>query len=114
MELRKVVDQWTPLLAKLTGQPNRIAEEKAGEVATDMKELAQELVRVRTGYLRSTIHAEAEGTTVTLGASADYASYNEFGTYKMSAQPFLRPAFDLYAPSILDRIRDGVMRLIGL
>ena len=102
------------MLAKLTGQPARIAEEKAKEVAEDMKALSQELVHVRTGYLRSTIYAKAEGTTVTLGATADYASFGEFGTYKMAPWPYLRPSFDLYAPSILEKIRDGVMRLIGL
>ena len=35
------------------------------------------------------------GNDVEIGFSEEYASYVEFGTYKMAAQPYLRPAFDI-------------------
>lgn len=34
------------------------------------------------------------GGTIILGASASYASYVEYGTYKMHPRPFLRPGAD--------------------
>lgn len=49
---------------------------------------------VDTGYLRSTAFSEITDDDVIIGFSAEYASYLEFGTYKMQAQPYLRPALD--------------------
>lgn len=41
------------------------------------------------------IQAPTEDNTVYVGTAVHYAPYQEFGTIHMSAQPFLRPAFDL-------------------
>lgn len=41
------------------------------------------------------ITAPSEDDIVLVGTAVDYAPYQEFGTVKMSAQPFLRPAADL-------------------
>jgi HK97 gp10 family phage protein len=51
-----------------------------------------------SGYLRSSIGQETghdgDGLYVDIVAEADYAIYQELGTSKMAAQPFLRPALD--------------------
>lgn len=48
---------------------------------------------VRTGYLKSTIGGEqTSDTTYEVYADAEYAQYVEYGTYKMSAQPYFEPA----------------------
>ncbi len=51
-----------------------------------------------TGNLRSSIKPEVEGEgaskQVIIGTEVDYAPHQEYGTFKMKAQPFLRPAFD--------------------
>lgn len=52
-----------------------------------------ELVPVDTGYLRSTINASGSGTLITADVDAEYAEYVEYGTWKMSAQPYFEPAF---------------------
>jgi HK97 gp10 family phage protein len=39
-----------------------------------------------------------------VGTNVNYAIYQEFGTYKMKAQPFMRPAFDKNAPLIRQAI----------
>lgn len=47
---------------------------------------------VDTGALRRSIHGKAEGLTGIVGTNCEYAIYQEFGTYKMSAHAFLVPA----------------------
>lgn len=59
------------------------------------EEIANQLVPVDTGYLRSSIRAENDGySMVSFYAEADYAQYVEFGTWKMPAQEYFRPAVE--------------------
>lgn len=58
---------------------------------------AQRYVPVLSGELLSTIHAEhlaGEGRVHCgdIGRGIDYHLYQEFGTSKMQAQPYMRPA----------------------
>ena len=62
-----------------------------------IKDEAVRLVPVDTGALQSTIRVEVNGDVVTLvagGDGVDYETYVEFGTIKMAAQPYMRPAID--------------------
>lgn len=64
----------------------------AAFVSTFMK-VATSSVPVDTGYLRSTIKAETNGSNYCLAeAKAEYAQYVEYGTWKMAAQPYFTPA----------------------
>lgn len=59
---------------------------------------AQSIAPVRTGFLKANIHVEPvekkkDQVIGTVKSDADYSSFVEFGTYKMSAEPFMRPAF---------------------
>ncbi len=48
---------------------------------------------VDTGRLRASIHTEMEGELVwKVCTNVYYAIYQEFGTRKMKAHPFMRPA----------------------
>lgn len=59
------------------------------------EEVANQLVPVDTGYLRSSIRAENDGhSMVFFYAEADYAQYVEFGTFRMPAQEYFRPAVE--------------------
>jgi HK97 gp10 family phage protein len=52
---------------------------------------------VDTGALQSTIRVEVDGESVNLVAGddgVDYQAHVEFGTIKMAAQPYMRPAID--------------------
>lgn len=57
-------------------------------------EMALDLVPVDTGYLQSTIAARTNGYSCYAEATAEYAQYVEYGTYKMPAQPYFEPAFE--------------------
>ena len=59
------------------------------------QEVSKRNARVDTGYMRNNIdidYIKSLGSTVSgrYVARADYSSYNEYGTYKMSAKPFMR------------------------
>ena len=68
--------------------------------AADVKALAEKLVPVKTGYLRSTIYAKVQEWIVNVGADATYAYFVEAGTKYMAARPYLYPAIQTYLPQL--------------
>ena len=55
---------------------------------------AKVLSPVDTGNLRSSITHEVLTDEARVGTNVEYSPYLEYGTRKMSAQPYLRPALD--------------------
>ena len=55
-------------------------------------DIAYDLCPVDTGELISSIDGFTDGESVEVYADADYAQYVEYGTSKMEAQPYFRPA----------------------
>ena len=55
---------------------------------------ATEYAPVDTGNLRSSIAYETDDSTMYVGSNVEYAPYQELGTYKMEAHPFLTPAIE--------------------
>lgn len=55
---------------------------------------ATEYAPYDTGNLRSSIGYKTDipNNTTYIGTDVEYAPYQEFGTYKMEAHPFLKPA----------------------
>jgi len=80
------------------------------EGALVIAEYAENMVPIDTGFLRSSIFVRYTGDNVEVGFEAPYASYVEFGTYKMAAQPFLRPAIDFGSDEALSAIVDSVTK----
>lgn len=52
------------------------------------------LCPVDTGYLLSTCHVTGGGYTAYCEAGAEYAQYVEYGTSRMSAQPYFEPSIE--------------------
>ncbi len=80
-------------LAAIQYASNRYARRVADEVRDDMERLAA----VDTGLMKASIDVEAVGDTtyITVGDNgAFYWFFVEYGTSKMRAQPFVRPALD--------------------
>ena len=111
---RIIADTVTPKLVAFLGRLEGEIERELDPVGADMKDIARSLVRVRTGFLQSTIYYMAKGMLLEFGATADYASYNEFGTSRMSAQPFMRPALDASEQRLLDAIRVGCLNALAI
>lgn len=53
------------------------------------------------------------GMTATIGTGYFVARFVEFGTRKMSARPFLGPAFEIMRPKYLTRLRDALNRVVA-
>lgn len=70
---------------------------EAGEM---VKGAARGLAPVDTGRLRNSINSTVEGNTAIVGTNVEYAIYQEFGTYKMAAHPFMAPALEACRDSI--------------
>lgn len=71
----------------------------------DAKAVALQRVPVDTGRLKNSISTEVSesGDSVegVLYTDVEYGPYQEFGTRRMSAQPFFRPAFESVRPGFL-------------
>jgi HK97 gp10 family phage protein len=78
------------IIARLGPAQSYVAELAADAIATD----ARRNVPVDTGFLKSTIQKVGSGASWIVTATANYAGYVEFGTRKMAAQPYLRPALE--------------------
>ena len=64
---------------------------------------------VDTGNLRSSItHRVVSDEEAKIGTNVDYAPYLEYGTHKMAAQPYLRPALDSNKARIEKMIGDVI------
>lgn len=92
------MDQGFPMTADVGDISIPVDYSEAAEVFKAVfLDVARELVPVRTGYLKSTIAAEigeASIGEVTAEASAEYAQYVEFGTYRQMPQPYFIPAIE--------------------
>lgn len=74
-------------------------EDIAWAGAAPVMNRAMELAPVKTGNLRRSIHIETTQKTpvrvvASVGPHVDYAIFLEYGTRRMHARPFLRPAFE--------------------
>ncbi len=67
----------------------------------------------QTGNARQGLFGEAEGTTITLGGTAEYQPYLENGTSRMSAYPIIQPVAQKTATEYFADAADLVTRLFG-
>jgi len=77
--------------------------------AEDIADIAREIAPVDTGFLRDHIKAVHLSKYSQIVANAKYAGYVEFGTWKMAAQPYLRPAIDQHQREILNTVAEAMM-----
>jgi len=95
------------------------------DVAGKIRDSAKEFAPVDTAALKKSIskqrivsRGKVKSINVTAGGRVvnpktgrlvDYASYQEFGTSKMMAQPFLRPAYVKHRLEVIKAITRGMM-----
>ena len=111
--LRELEDK----LSRLDEKLKQALEEALEEIAEKIRDDAKDLAPVDTGSLRESIRVEKEGDLQVsviaggggvinprTGREVDYAGYVEFGTSRMSPQPYMQPA--------LEKNRDEILRII--
>lgn len=99
---------------RLPEMPAVIHAAVVGEVkkATyDVEAKSKAIAPVKTGLLRRSIHSVFEngGLTGLVGPSVLYGKFVEFGTRRMGARPYMRPA----AEQVLPKFVDDVKRALG-
>lgn len=82
--------------------------------AETIADLAREKAAVDTGEMKSKIKAKHFANFSQVEAGAKHSGYVEFGTYKMAAQPFLRPAIDEGQREILSAVAEAMMAEINI
>lgn len=85
-----VMNRIPALIAAVEANSRSAPKRVADRIAASAKARAP----VATGHLRASIHADSisAGKEAQIVVDAPYAGFVEFGTYKMSARPFLAPA----------------------
>lgn len=76
--------------------------------AAQVEASARQLVPVRTGYLRSTIHSKISDWLVEVGADAPYALAVELGTRHMRSQPYLEPALQMHLAQLEQTVFEAI------
>lgn len=80
-------------LAAAPGKIQRRAPEAIRTTANAIQRDARRLAPRLTGALRNSIRSDIGALSATIGTDLYYAGYQEFGTSKMSPNPYMRPAF---------------------
>lgn len=84
-----------------------------------MRDKVAEIVPVRTGKLKDNIIiSNVEGNTIHIGpdqqGTAFHGHFLEFGTKKMSAQPFMGPAYENNKDAVQNKMADVIKGELGL
>ena len=91
----------TRRLDEIARKLNTNAEGAVKSIAFQIEAVAKPLAPFKTGYLRNSIEARSVAPLLWwVQVGAEYAVYQEFGTYKMSAHPFLTPTCEQVSKQI--------------
>ncbi len=83
----------TELIKQATRQAVRVALEAVGlQAENNTKTQITKVGAVDTGRLRNSITHTSDEDTAYVGTNVEYAAYVEYGTSKMAARPYLKPA----------------------
>src|SRR5512138_302462 len=92
------------MAAGLPAKASQAVMKTAAAIEADAKDEAP----VDTGALRNSIHTEKEDElTAVVSDGVEYGIYQELGTRKMAAQPFLIPAVERNVDTLIDNIRSA-------
>ena len=87
----------------ISAEARQRAEMAVTKALADIENLAKQRVRVDTGNLKNSIASEREGDLAgSVGPrSVEYALPQEYGTFKMTGQPYMRPAAEIVQPQFV-------------
>lgn len=89
-------------LRKLSGEIDPRAAQVIRKAIMDIEGDAKTLAPVDTGNLKNSGYSQMKNEALgEVGFTAEYAIYQEFGTRKMRAQPYLIPSLERHRASFL-------------
>ena len=102
-------------LNRLAGNERRQAQRDGLDAGARIVEThAKILAPVDTGFLRNSIQVdEVTPMQAIIAPHTDYAEHVEFGTSRMEAQPYMRPALDEHENEIVQAVRDTVAAFVN-
>ncbi len=101
-------------LARLAGAERRQAQQDGLEAGARIVETHAKInAPVDTGFLRNSITVdEVTPMEAIIAPHTDYAEHVEFGTSRMEAQPYMRPALDEHENEIVQAVSDIVAAFV--
>lgn len=99
----------TAVLDRLIGEAQQKAARIVETYGQQMAGEAAMTAPIKTGALRNSIASESKMTaplTFTISDGVEYGVWNEFGSSKMAARPFIVPAVEHYAQQFLDAFQE--------
>jgi len=101
-------DEFQLKIERIDASMKARVQQRLQELAESIKDTAQRIAPIRTGYLRSTIFTEATEWIVKVGASAPYAVYVEYGTRFMHGRRFLSQAVETHRLQLVNIVSEAV------
>ena len=91
---------------------DRVLHKGAFDVEAEGKAIAQKKKIVDTGALINSIRVKDSSKFLyySIGPNVSYAIYQEFGTRRQSARPFMRPALSKNRRPITDAVKEAIER----
>lgn len=102
-------NRFPEIAAALPGQTQAVVRKASFDVEAQAKNRAP----VDTGALKSSISTEFEdnGLTGIIAPHVEYAAFVEFGTRRMSAQPYMTPAAEVVKPAFVAAMKQMLQDL---
>jgi HK97 gp10 family phage protein len=101
-------------LPELPAATRRRISQVVRKVASDVEARAKQIVPVDTGATKNSIRAQTVNElTSEVVVGTHYAAYLEFGTHKMPARPYLRPAVEAVRPAFEAAIGQAIEEAAG-
>lgn len=102
-------DKFRKIAAALPGQTRAVVR----KASFDVEGQAKNRVPVDTGALKNSISTEFEdnGLTGIIAPHMEYATFVEFGTKRMSAQPYMTPAAEAVMPAFVSAMKQMLQEI---
>ena len=100
-------------LPAISAQIRPLVADEVKRATFDIEARAKAKAPVRTGTLRRSIASVFSngGLTGKVGPSVFYGRFIEFGTRRMGARPFMRPAAEAVLPRFAERVKAALRGL---
>jgi HK97 gp10 family phage protein len=100
-------------LPQVPAQVRTLLSQEVAKAAHEIEARSKALAPVKTGLLRRSIHTvmAANGQSATVGPSVEYGAYVEFGTRRMGARPYMRPAAEQVLPQFAAAVKAALAGL---